>query len=309
MLRNAVVSGHLCHAYLFFGPEGVGKQAMAEDFAQMLLCRSGQPPCGQCSGCRKALSANHPDLWIYEGKGGANSIHIDVIRGMRQDVYIKPNESERKIYILPCAEDMSIGAANAFLKVLEEPPAYAVFLLTANNRDRLPETIRSRCIMLEMFPLREADIALELKQEYPDRDPAELEAAAAFSGGLFGQAVAYLTDEGYHDIAALADQVLAGILSGREYDILAALSGASSKERMKLLLNRLIRLLREVLYCKLRGAGPGGLVEKLARKATVSQLERAVSLLEEANQGVDGNANPGLLANVFAARLKGAFGD
>lgn len=162
-LAAAVAGGHLCHAYLFYGSKGIGKKTLAREFARAILCRGeGDRPCGMCSSCHKLLSGNHPDFYSYEGKTGANAIHIDLIRELRSDAYIRPNDGDYKVYLLPGAEDMSVGAANALLKVLEEPPAHAVFLLTANNRDMVPLTIRSRCIQQELYPMTTSETAAAL---------------------------------------------------------------------------------------------------------------------------------------------------
>lgn len=309
MLMASVADGHLCHAYLFYGSAGVGKKTIALDFARAILCRGAEPPCGECNSCRKVRSGNHPDLWRYDGKSGANSIHIDVIRQLRQDAYIKPNDGNYKVYILPRAEDMTIGAANAFLKVLEEPPAHAVFLLTADKRELVPETVRSRCIMLELFPLTVGDTLDALKQHFPDREEQELFKAANLSAGNPGHAVAFLTSEEFADIGALSDRAAAGIQRGSEYELLAALNGGvSSKERMRLLLERLSALLRNVLLQKL-SPKPGAeeTIAALAVKLTANHIAAAVELLEQAQSSIDKNANLSLLANMLSANLMRAF--
>ena len=107
-LAASAAGGRLCHAYLFWGPQGVGKKTFAHRFAQMILCRGEQPrPCGECPSCRKFASGNHPDFSAYDGRQGANAIHIDWIRALRADVYVRPNDGDHKICLIPRAEDLS----------------------------------------------------------------------------------------------------------------------------------------------------------------------------------------------------------
>ena len=310
MLAASAAGGHLCHAYLFYGTKGVGKRTLAKWFAAGILCTgSGEKPCFSCGSCKKALSGNHPDFYCYEGKPGPNSIHIETIREIRSDAYIRPNDGDYKVYLIPNAEDMSIGAANALLKVLEEPPAYAVFLLTANNKDMVPETIRSRCILLELYPADETEIAAALRELLPERTEQEVLQTAALSGGNLGHALAILENEEYADITALTRQIGSVILRTDEYTILTAFSaGFSGKEKALALLDRISALLRAVLLQKLsvRSSADEQTTE-LAFHLTSSQMNSLSELLEEGARAVGGNANLGLLANYLTARTMKAI--
>lgn len=307
MLTGSIAGGRLCHAYLFYGDKGVGKRTIALWFAAAILCRSkgDRRPCGECPSCRKFHSSNHPDLYLYDGKTGANSIHIETIRALRQDAYVLPNESDYKVYVLPNAEDMSISAANALLKVLEEPPSHAVFLLTANNRDAVPETIRSRCIMQEVYPIPLEELTAALGELLPDKPSSEVAAAAGLSNGILGRAIDILTNEGDADLGSLAMQIAHGMGNLNEYEILAALQqAASSRERMSALLERLSSVLRAALWNRLSvRSTQDGQIAELSFRLTLSQLERTAALLENARRSIDGNANLGLLANYIAANL------
>lgn len=309
MLTGSVTGGHLCHAYLFYGDRGMGKRTAALAFAAAILCKSegDERPCRVCSSCRKFLSGNHPDLYVYEGKQGANSIHIETIRALRQDAYVLPNESDYKVYVIPNAEDMSISAANALLKVLEEPPSHAVFLLTANNREAVPETIRSRCIMLEIYPMAPDEMSAALEELAPEHSAAERATAVELSGGVLGRALEILNNAEDADLSALALQAAHGLARLNEYEMLCAIQqAAQSRERMADLIGRMSSLLRAALLQKLsvRPSSDGQVIE-LAFHLTLAQLNAAADVLEEARRGIDGNANPGLLANYLAARLMG----
>lgn len=122
----------LSHAYLISGPAGSGKHTLARLMAAAMVCTGeGERPCGVCSACKKALQGIHPDI-ITAGEGD-KPISVGQARLLRSDAYIRPNEAPRKVYILPNAQEMNPSAQNALLKLLEEGPVYAAFLLLAEN--------------------------------------------------------------------------------------------------------------------------------------------------------------------------------
>ena len=145
-LSLAVAEQRLPHAILLEGEPGSGRHAMAKQLAMAAVC-SAQPearPCGECPHCVKSKAGSHPDIFVVEGGAAARSFHVDVIREIRSDAFIKPNEAACKVYLLFGAQAMSPQAQNALLKVLEEPPAQVFFILTCNTAAELLPTVRSR---------------------------------------------------------------------------------------------------------------------------------------------------------------------
>ena len=120
--------------------------------AAMLCTGGGEKPCRKCGPCLKVMKGIHPDLFIVSGPEGGKPISVDQVRALRADAYIRPNEGERKIYILEGADQMNAPAQNAMLKLLEEGPPYAVFLLIGENAGALLQTVRSRCEELVLIP-------------------------------------------------------------------------------------------------------------------------------------------------------------
>ena len=135
----------LSHAYILSGPAGSGKRTLAGLLAAALVCdrRGGALPCLSCAGCRKAEGGIHPDI-VRVGDDGKD-ISVAQVRALRADAYIRPNEAERKVYILENAQTMNASAQNALLKLLEEGPAYASFLLVTDQAGALLDTVRSLC--------------------------------------------------------------------------------------------------------------------------------------------------------------------
>lgn len=127
---------------------------------------------------RKSLTGIHPDIREYGSDGGARSFHLDVIRAIKADVFITPNEGKYKMYLLENAQTMTVQAQNALLKILEEPPSYAVFLLTAESRESMLPTILSRCVTIPLSPVSEEETVAALRAAFPDRPEEELRRAA-----------------------------------------------------------------------------------------------------------------------------------
>ena len=187
-VSRSIQRGHISHFYLISGPKGSGKHTLARLLAAAIHCTGDDSkPCMQCSACRKVLSGNHPD-YITIDDPEKKTVPVDLIREARADIYIRPNEAQKKIYLFPRAQDMGIPGQNALLKVLEEPPAYGVFILLTDNPEKLLPTVRSRCNELTLTALPLPLIRQNLRESFPQAATEDLEAAIARSGGYLGQA-------------------------------------------------------------------------------------------------------------------------
>ena len=190
-LLSARRKGRLSHFYLISGPEGSGRHTLADLLAQALMCEEPDGPCGHCRACRKIREHIHPD-YILADDPSSRTVKVGFVRDIRSDVFIRPNEGIKKIYLFPRAQDMGLEAQNALLKVLEEPPAYGVFLLLTDNPEKLLPTIRSRCVELKMQPLHEEILRPALHREFPEAPESTVSAAILRSGGYLGQARALM---------------------------------------------------------------------------------------------------------------------
>ena len=142
----------LSHAYLVAGGGADSRAAFIQRLAAAYLCEGENPPCGLCRACRKAAAGTHPDVSRTTLPPDKQEIGVEQIRLLRSDAYIRPNEGKRKVYIIHPADAMNPAAQNALLKVLEEGPSYAAFLLGAAQQGRLLDTVRSRCELLSLRP-------------------------------------------------------------------------------------------------------------------------------------------------------------
>lgn len=150
-LQAAMSKDQVGHAFLFYGPAGTGKKALAGGIAQALNCaRFPEGPCETCQSCQRIARRTHPDVhWIApEGK----TIRIEQVRQIVKIASLLPREGRRQIFILEAVQGFTPEAANSLLKTLEEPPAAVVFILLAEKPGLLPTTVVSRC---QVFPLRQ----------------------------------------------------------------------------------------------------------------------------------------------------------
>ena len=150
------------------------------------------------------------------GEGAARSFHIDTVRALREDAYILPNEAPRRVFLLAEAQNMTEQAQNALLKILEEPPASALFLLTCENRGQLLETIRSRVVTLSLSGVAEEESVTILGALLPDTSPEDRRRAAVLSGGVVGQASAGLSDGVYQRVQELVPELAAAVAAPAE---------------------------------------------------------------------------------------------
>ncbi|MEA4815363.1 MAG: DNA polymerase III subunit delta' [Lachnospiraceae bacterium] len=190
-LKAAIKTGTPSHAYIISGESGLGKKYIANTFAKGLLCESENAPCGVCVSCRTFESLNNPDVFYIrpENKTVSGSIGIDEIREkVIKNIEIKQFKYKYKIFIIEKADKMTEKAQNAFLKTLEDPPEYAVFLLLCENINTLLPTVVSRCVIMKLLPLPFGDI-LSYLTDRQNISPETARLCAAYSGGSLGKAI------------------------------------------------------------------------------------------------------------------------
>ena len=218
LVQRALLADRLPHAYIFHGPDGVGKETFARALAAVLLCHQaqrlesadGQPqlrPCGKCHDCVTAAAGTHPDLHlIYRGlikyhddptvrKRKGRDLGVDVIRQFVIDkIGAKPAGGQSKVFIVREADRITPQAQNALLKTLEEPPLTTFLILLVSILDRMLPTIRSRCCLVPFGPLPDEFIVGKLVELRPDVSPERAELYARAAQGSLGLAMQHADD-------------------------------------------------------------------------------------------------------------------
>jgi len=294
MLRAALSSGKVPHAMLFSGPQGIGKLTVARAVAADLL---------------KAPIDSHPDLTVVSIEG--NSIKIDQIRNLKRQASHAPYAAEWQVCILENAERMTREAANSFLKLLEEPPAYMVFILVASTAAPLLPTIVSRCRLFRFLPLPHGVLADALTAKGFDREQADL--CARLGEGRLQRALSFLQPGGLtrrDEVMAMVERlptVDMQFLWDLAVDLTKLEAGEAESWRRFLLF-----AFRDLLvYCVSRGQKQLLLnIDQTARLAMVAEkwdagrLQAALTAVRNAERALAANANSRLTYEALLIQLR-----
>ena len=282
--------GKLAHFYLIAGPEGSGKKTLARLLGAAAICQEeGQKPCLRCNACRKVMADTHPDF-ITVADPEHKTVPVRMVRDYREDIFIRPNEAEKKVYMFP--QELGLEGYNALLKVFEEPPSYGVFLMLTENMEKILPTVRSRCREITLQPLDGDILRQELNRLYPHEDEATITAAIERSGGYLGQAKALMEagDEG----DPVTDSFLECFISRDPVALLEVLVPMEKWKRDQLLttLKQWLELMQQALICRSGGTVISSAARKLATTRSASGLLEAVNHLQKAIEYTQGNVSP-----------------
>lgn len=312
-LENAVRLNKVSHAYIINGERCAGKEFIAKIFAMALQCENRQDsePCGECHSCKQALSGNQPDI-IFLTHEKPNTISVDDIREqINNDVAIKPYSSAKKIYIISEGEKMTIQAQNALLKTLEEPPEYAVIIILTENADMLLSTILSRCLLLNMKPVKDAQVKKFLMEtmEIPDY---KADVCVAFARGNVGKARLLANSEEFDKVKEEALSLLKYI---GDMEINEIVSAIKKINEYKFDVNDYLDILsiwyRDVLLFKATHDANGLVfreeiqaIRKVADKSTYEGIEIIIEALEKSKQRLKANVNFDLTMELLLLTIK-----
>jgi len=247
-LKRACNSGRIHHAYLFLGEEGVGRKYSAKIFAAFLNCREKDKPCGYCSSCMKVLKGIHPDVKVVLPDG--QSIKIEQIRAIINEIYMRPYEGKKKVYIIDEASSMTLQAQNAFLKTLEEPAQDSVIILISNTTKGLLPTILSRTVILKFGNIDIRAIEKYLIERL-NIEENKSKLIARFSKGSIGKAINLANSE-FLNFREEVIGTIYGILTTDNYEAIGYYSFfEKNKDRMEDILDLISTWFRDfIIYAE-----------------------------------------------------------
>lgn len=307
LLKRQHQNGRVPQSLLITGPPNVGKSSVARFFAQYLNCRGDSPPCGICLSCRKLVSGNHPDIRIFDEE--QDPLKIDQIRELQRELSLSPLEGEYRVALLGNFERATISAANALLKTLEEPASPVVIMLTATDPGALLPTIVSRCQLLTLRPLPDADVLNALQHRW-QAQPEQAELFTQLCAGRLGWAVRALSDE---DFIARRQQYLTDLLDllrmhraeRLAYAQTLSRNAAALKEALTLWLTiwRDLLLLKSGSQTKIVNLDWQEILQTIAQRSNLAQVKEVMVRIQQALINLDYNVNPRLNLEVVLLKL------
>ncbi|MBO5733771.1 MAG: hypothetical protein J6R66_02630 [Clostridia bacterium] len=193
-LSLAIANDRISNAYVFEGIEGVGKKLCAKIFSQALVCQSDNAPCGVCPACIQARANTLPDIIVPKKDKDSKTLGVEEVRQqIIAEAYLKPRNTQRKIFIIEQGDELSPAAQNALLKVLEEPPSYVTFIICVTSKEKLLPTVLSRSQVISFFPLPYITVAEYLTDNH-GCSQEDASVVAKLSRGSIGAAVSFACD-------------------------------------------------------------------------------------------------------------------
>ena len=291
-LTNSIKKNKLNNAYMFEGMDGIGKKKFADELSKLLLDYENLE--------------NSPDYVLIKPDG--NSIKIAQIRNLQSDIVIRPHK-DYKIYIINNAEKMTVGAQNALLKTLEEPPNYAIIILVTNNKESLLETIKSRCDIIKFSPIPIEDLKRYLINTGIEEERAQL--LAIFSRGSIENALNLSQSSEFSMMREDIQQYIQIMLDKNIVEILN-IPNNMEKYRGKIiaLLDMMINYFRDIILLKenvnknmLINVDKLVFIQNMSGKISYSQLSKIIDIIEDAKSKIKSNCNFNISIQVMSLNI------
>ncbi len=303
MLRSQIRAGKVAGAYLFAGPEGVGKRLVAMTFAKALNClQLPDDSCDSCISCRKVDDGNHPDVQVIKPSG--NWLKIDQIRAMQRRASFRAMEGRYKVFILLKADRMTDEAANSMLKTLEEPPSDTVFILVATDMSMILPTILSRCQLFRFHRIPRETISKALQERFLIGE-ATASRIALLCGGRIEKALKMAENPG-----SIEDEEIPKVLRGMEILEIFKMADELSSNPEKL--DWLLTWYRDLMLVK-EGVTPDKLthpesweeLKEISKKIPRGRILEAMREIMLTRDMIQHNINAMLAMEVLCLRLRG----
>jgi len=305
MLSRSLESDTLPHAILIDGAKGTGKSTLADILARACVCSSENKPCDECADCVKALHRSHPDISCNDGNN-SGELSVDAIRQIRSDAYIMPNEAKHKVFLLKNCDKMLAPAQNAFLKVLEEPPANVFFIMTVTSANMLLETVRSRSRIYSLNPPSKDEASYYITSHYPEFSEEDIKRAVDLSEGNIGKSLELLNTGG-EEAAILADEIMNALIIGKEYEILRLNTRLTeSRQFAASVLDALSELSAECVKASVGLPTSSETAKKAVSRLTRQKILKVQDNIQRAKNVLNTNVNLSFYGTWLSALLKSA---
>ena len=303
-LTESLRRGHISHFYLISGPRGSGRHTLAKLLAAAILCKNEEKPCLSCNPCRKVMDGNHPDFITVEDPEHKTTA-VKIVRQYREDMFIRPNESDYKVYLFP--QELGTEGQNALLKILEEPPSYGVFILLTDNPEKILPTVRSRCTELKMLSIPEKLLHRQLRQDFPEAPGEDLQAAISRSGGFLGPAREILGDG-----AEIPPQTIAFVKAFASRDGLGLTQTLVPMEKWKRdqlveILHSWLEIVESALSARTGNRPVSALARELAASRGNAELMNAAKHLNKCIEYALSNVSPAAVSNYLLWAIRGHY--
>lgn len=282
-LENICKSGRCGHLYIFEGERGIGKSTIAMHFAKSLICDNASG-CGNCDSCKSFHRLAHPDV-ILVSETEKSEIGVDTARTLIKEVYLRPQMSKKRVFIIKNAEKLNKSAQNALLKIIEEPPEYAVFMLLCENSAMLLNTILSRGVRISISPLDRESLKELIKGTSGDK----LDFYISYCGGNPGRLIEIVSDEEFGTMREYVTDSLKYLLTDR-YGIYKICDVFEKyKEKKAMLFSITESFFRDILLTKLGNekyiinSDKKELLYKYADKITEASCLKVIQIIEKTN--------------------------
>ena len=288
-LTNAINENRLPHAILIEGDSGTGRHILADFISMSAVCSGENSPCGECASCHLAKGRNHPDISFTAPEDGKKNIAVSQIRNLRNEAFVKPHMSAKRVFVIDYADTLNEQSQNALLKVLEEPPGAVVFILIAETKASLLDTIISRCVI---FTLSTPEFSVAKKYLLKNTDFSEENISDALysSQNNIGQAISILSGKGDSQTVAAAKQFL-NCMRNRDYWGMIENCAIAEKNRIEA-----DRFFKDLKYCTARR------LRENTESYEAKILSRLYTLICELEKSLSSNINLSLLCCTLVSK-------
>ena len=313
-LSEHIARGRSRHAYLFTGPQGIGKRTLALRFFKAKNCQAPPQPgqmCNVCPACARIEQMGHPDLDLLQAEQEGGTLRVDQIRALQRNLSLTPYEARFRMALLLRFEEANPSAANALLKTLEEPSPQVVLVLTAESAERLLPTIVSRCEVLRLGPVP-LQIVCENLQSRWGLSAKEATLLAHLSGGRVGYALElYQDSEKLEQRQSWLDELSRLLTSGRVARFAYVETLVKDKETARQVFQLWLSYWRDIMLRASGALAPlinldrADEIERISSKIDLQTAYRTVNALQRTIAHLEGNVNPRLAAEVLVLDLPG----